>query len=308
MSQVVDPTPDLYFHFALIARRRATMIDMSGFSSGPRLAGSDAEAELQWATAALNHGRPDEAERFAASVLARIPQHPKALYLLGCALLRQNRAAQAVAPLERAARALQDAAVETQLGIALRQVGRTDDALARLRRATKRRPAHPEAFHELGYLLSALGRGDEAVTVVEHGIQLAPGGIELLILLGVIHQGRRDRAKAKAAFAQALAIAPDHPGAHFGMGTAMVDDAEYAQAAEHLRRALASNAADAQALLGLGVCLLELGRVDDALGNFRAAVRSDPSCYGTALTLVSGAGRGRFWLRPSTAAKHLSKG
>ncbi|MFL5169558.1 MAG: tetratricopeptide repeat protein [Microvirga sp.] len=280
-------------------------VDMSGFSSKPDLAGSGADAELQWAIGALNHGRPDEAERFARNVLARIPQHGKASYLLGCALLQQNRPAQAVAPLERAARALQDPAVETQLGLALRQVGRTDDALTRLRRATKRRPAHAEAFHELGYLLLSSGRIEEAVTVVEHGIQLAPGAVELPLLLGVVQQGRGDGAKAKAAFAQALAIAPDHPGAHYGMGMVLADDAEYAQSAEHLQRALASNAADVQARLKLAVCLLELGRTAEALGNFRAAVHSDPSCYGTALTLVSCSARGRFWLRPSTAKQQL---
>src|SRR5215211_5034229 len=175
-------------------------VDMSGFSSKPGLAGSGADAELQWAIGALNHGRPDEAERFARNVLAAIPQHAKALHLLGCALLQQNRAAQAVAPLERAARALQDPAVETQLGIALREIGRTDDALARLRRAIKRRPAHPEAFHQLGFLLFSLDRADEAITVVEHGLALAPGAVELPILLGVIHHGRRDHGKAKAAF------------------------------------------------------------------------------------------------------------
>jgi tetratricopeptide (TPR) repeat protein len=277
-----------------------------GTSSGPRQAASETEAELQRATAAINLGRPEDGERFARNVLAGIPQHPKALHLLGCALLQQNRAAQAVAPLERAARALQDPAVETQLGIALREVGRTDDALSRLRRAIKRRPAHPEAFHELGFLLSSLGRADEAVTAVEHGLQLAPGAVELPILLGVIHHGRRDHAKAKAAFSKALAIAPDHPGAHYGMGAVMTDAAEYSRAAEHLQRSLAGNSADVQARLKLGVCLLELGRLDDALGNFRAAVRSDPICYRFALTLVCGSGRGRFWLRPSTAAKRLS--
>src|SRR2546421_1732075 len=120
---------------------------MTGISSGGVQSTSAVEADLQWAMGAINHGRPDDAERFARNVLARIPQHGKASYLLGCALLQQNRPAQAVAPLERAARALEDPAVETQLGLALRQVGRTDDALTRLRRATKRRPAHAEAFH-----------------------------------------------------------------------------------------------------------------------------------------------------------------
>ena len=85
----------------------------------------------------------------------------------------------------------------------------------------------------------------------------------------------------------------------------LADDAEYAQSAEHLQRALASNAADVQARLKLAVCLLELGRTAEALGNFRAAVHSDPSCYGTALTLVSCSARGRFWLRPSTAKQQL---
>jgi len=272
------------------------------------LAGSDAEADLQWAIGALNHGRPDDAERFARGVLARMPQHAKALYLLGCALLQQNRAAHAVAPLERAARALQDPAVETQLGVALRQVGRTDDALARLRRATKRRPPHAEAFHELGYLLFSLGRTEEAATVVEHGTQQAPEAVELKILLGVVHQRRREFGEAKAAFAQALALAPDHPGAHYGMGMVLADDADYVRAVEHLQRSLAGNAADVQAHLKLAACQLELGRADDALDNLRAAVRTDPSCYGTALALVSGSPRGRFWLRPSAAAKKLSRG
>jgi len=269
---------------------------------------SETEAELQWAAAAINHGQPDDAERFARSVLTRTSQHPKALYLLGCALVQQNRAAEAIAPLERAARAMQDATVETQLGIALRKIGRIDDALLRLTRATKRRPVHAEAFHELGFLHYSTNRYDEAVTTIERGLQLAPGSVELMILLGVVHHADRRHAAAKAAFARALEAAPDHPGAHYGMGAVMVDDYDYAQAAEHLRRAAAADKNDAQAHLKLGVCLLELGRIDEGLDGLRAAVRADRRLYGTALTLASSAGRGRFWLRPSAAAKHLLPG
>jgi len=282
------------------------MIEMGGIPSGPRPAASGAEAELQWAIGALNHGRPEDAERFARNVLAAIPQHPKALYLLGCALLQQRRAAQAVGPLEKAVRALQDPAAETQLGMALREVGRTEDALLRLRRATKRRPAHAEAFHELGFLLFRLNQADEAATVLEHGCALAPTEPRLPILLGVVHhQGRRDRAKAKAAFAQALAIDPGHPGAHYGMGAVLIDESEFAQAAQHLQRTVSGTPADPQARLKLAVCQLELGRTDDALANLRAAVQIDPGVYRLALSLVSASARGRFWLRPSAAAKQL---
>jgi len=271
---------------------------------------SEIDTTLQWATAALMQGRCDDAERLAREVLARVAQHPRALYLLGCALLMQGYAHEAIAPLEKAARAGQDPAVETHLAIALRRVGRTDDALARLARATKRRPAHAEAFHELGFLLLSLQRFDEAVATLQHGLQLipptAPDAVSLWMQLGVAHHTQRDRAKARAALAKAIEIAPEHPGAHYNMGSLLIEEAEFAQAAEHLQRALTANPKDVQARLRLGVCLLELGRTDNALEYLRSAVRSEPKFYSTVLKLVSSTGRGRFWLRPSMARKMLT--
>ena len=266
---------------------------------------SEVDAALQRAKAAINRGRPDEAEQFTRDVLGRIPQHATALHLLGCALLLQNRPRQALTPLEKAARARQDPEIETQLAIALRRVGRTDDALARLRRATKRRPAYPFAFHELGFLLSSLHRTDEAIEVITRGLELAPAMPELLVQLGGIHHARGDRANAKVAYSKALAVAPEHADGHYGMGVTLLDECDFVPAAEHLQRSLAGNPADLQARLRLGTCLLELGRPEEALEALRAAIRGDPKCYGLVLKLLSTSARGRFWLRPSSAAKIL---
>jgi thioredoxin-like negative regulator of GroEL len=85
-----------------------------------------------------------------------------------------------------------------------------------------------------------------------------------------------------------------------------MEDAEFAPAAEHLQSAVTANPKDVQARLRLGVCLLELGRADDALEYLRSALRSEPKFYSTVLKLVSSAGRGRFWLRPSMARKMLT--
>jgi tetratricopeptide (TPR) repeat protein len=266
---------------------------------------SEVDAALQRAKAAINRGRPDEAEQFTRDVLGRIPQHATALHLLGCTLLLQNRPRQALAPLEKAARARQDPEIETQLAIALRQVGRTDDALARLRRATKRRPAYPFAFHELGFLLSSLHRTDEAIEVITRGLELAPAMPELLVQLGGIHHARGDRANAKAAYSKALAVAPEHADGHYGMGVSLLEECDFVSAAEHLQRSLAGNPADLQARLKLGTCLLELGRPEEALEALRAAIRGDPKFHGLVLKLLSASARGRFWLRPSSAAKIL---
>ena len=55
--------------------------------------------------------RPEEAARLAQEVLSRNPGHPNAQHLFGYALLMQDRAEEAIAPLEKAFRALRDPAL-----------------------------------------------------------------------------------------------------------------------------------------------------------------------------------------------------
>lgn len=260
---------------------------------------------LQRASAAIQHNRPDEAERLARQVLHEDAGELTALHLLGCALLVQRRPAEAVEPLEAAARGRRDSTIETQLAIALRQTGRIEDALAKLKRAIKREPPCPAAFHELGSLLFSLERFDDAAVVVQQGMRAAPWMLELPVLLGGILGARRDRAGAKAAYAGALTVAPDHPAAHFGMGCVLQDEADFANAAQHFRQALRADPHDAQARLRIAACLLELGQADDALSFLQTAVRAVPQAYGAALKIVSSSARGRFWLRPSAAARVL---
>src|SRR5262245_38462424 len=141
---------------------------MRGGPADPRMPGGAAEVAqaLQRAAAALNAQRPQEAEQIARQLASR-GRHPQALHILGCALLMQGRAGDAVTPLEEAARGRHDAEIETQLAMALRQSGRNEEALARLKRAVKRKPAFPPAFRELGVLLASLQQYDEAAEVLE---------------------------------------------------------------------------------------------------------------------------------------------
>src|SRR6202166_3368436 len=141
---------------------------------------------------ALNSKRPGEAELIARDVLRDHPQHPRALHVLGYALLMQGRVEDAITALEPAARRRHDAEIDTQLAIALRRAGRPDDALARLKRATKRNPPYAPAFHEYGCLLASLERYDEAIEAFQRGIDVAPMMPELSIQLGnaLLHRRR----------------------------------------------------------------------------------------------------------------------
>src|ERR1700744_1128565 len=114
------------------------MSNRFGPSTMPPGFGPDAEL-LSRATAALNGNRPDEAERLAAGLLKRKTHHAPAPHILRYALLMQGRARDAVTALEAVVRNRRDPELDTQLAIALRQAGRPDDAVTRLKRATNRR-------------------------------------------------------------------------------------------------------------------------------------------------------------------------
>ncbi|MGH6753960.1 MAG: tetratricopeptide repeat protein, partial [Bradyrhizobium sp.] len=144
-------------------------------SSGRRHPGDEA---LERAVGALQMNRPGEAERLAAGVLRANRNNHMAAKVLGWALLAQNRAADAIAPVERAARRSNDPEIETVLAVALAAIGRQQEALDQLRQTTDRRPAFAPAFREYAGQLVKLGRFDEAIEVIEGAIALAPDVID----------------------------------------------------------------------------------------------------------------------------------
>ena len=275
-------------------------------ATGPQNERQRAQTEtLQRARLAIQNGQPAEAERLAGDILDANSGHLEATKILGYALVMQGRAAEAVDPLEKAARTSRDSEVETQLAIALRQAGDNDKALTWLKRAVKRTPPFAPAFHELGYLLHTLDRSSEAIEVLKQGVAVAPMMTEMAIQLGFVCYAAIDRANAGRAFAHALAINPVHPEAAQGLGAVLMDAADYRQAADLYRRALAANPEDTLARIALGNCLLELGDRDGGFACLRAAsVRGDDS-YGRVIRALLSSGHGRFWLRPSRAEKFL---
>jgi tetratricopeptide (TPR) repeat protein len=254
---------------------------------------------------AVNDGRPQDAEKIAADALRSDPRNAVALYALGCALTMQGRAGEAIAPLEAAAGGHDDPTLETMLAIALRQAGRHQAAVDRLELAIMRHPGHAAAFLELGHLLVVLDRYDEAVDVLGRGVEIAPTLPQLSIQLGYAHLSRGDCEAAKHAFARALENSPGSHDALFGLAKAHQERGDNEEAAAVFRRYLVGRPDDAGALLSLGHCLLELGETEAGYECFRRAARGDAQRYGNALTSLASAARGRFWLRPSQAARFL---
>src|ERR1051325_3386134 len=218
---------------------------------------------------ALRSGRFAEAEGLARTLLAQHPPNPDALELLGMALLVQNKASEAIEPLQDAARMRPGPIVETHLGQALRRSNRIAEALTVLQQATERQPPVSQAFFELGTLLYEKRRVAEAEAVLNRGIAAAPAG-QLSFALGTIFIERGDFEKASVAFARALAENPGHPSVLCGLGRARMARGELERALEHFRQAVANNPSEGRARFLTAQCLFELGRPGEAMDCLRA--------------------------------------
>jgi tetratricopeptide (TPR) repeat protein len=260
---------------------------------------------LERAALALRTRQFAEAEQLAAEVLRGSRTDAAAALILAQALLALDRAEEAIVPLEKAVRRNGDAGIETLLGAALGGAGRRAEAIEQLRRTTARRPPFLPAFQELAGQLAKAGRLDEAVAVVESGLALTPEAIELQLDLARLHLQHNDRRKAREILSKARDAAPGRPEIWTALGRVLLLDGEYASAADAYRHALAHRPDDAMTRADLGACLLEMGERDAGEASLRSALRGGPQMFGRTAYALSASSHGRFFFRPSAAAKFL---
>jgi Tfp pilus assembly protein PilF len=195
--------------------------------------------------------------------------------------------------------------LETQLAAALAAAGHSDKALEQLRRTTARRPPFVPAFLEHAGQFAKSGQYAEAIAVLESGLALAPGALELQVELAFLYVKRNDRVTARTILSQALAAAPQQPQILAALAQVTHLDGEYAAAADIYRCALALRPDDVAARKNLGACLLEMGERDAGEASIRAAIQAAPQLTGPAIISLAAASYGRFFLRPSAAVNFL---
>ncbi len=209
-------------------------------------------------------GRWRNAAAAYADALRADPDNIDALTLLGGVLLRMERAAEAVALLDRAARdAPAHALAQLNRARALLLLDRPHDAVAAFDAALAARPGFPEAARGRARALLAAGRPGEAEAAVRDLLSTRPGDARLHVDLGASLLAQDRPEAADAAWEAAARLAPDLPGlaasrAALARATGLARLAAGApDAAEWLRRALARDPTDRAALLGLADALYQ---------------------------------------------------
>ncbi|WP_296652505.1 tetratricopeptide repeat protein [Paraburkholderia sp.] len=235
------------------------------------------EQDFVRAYAAHRDGRLDDAERGYRATLAADPVHVDALHLLG--VLRHQRGQHAeAADLVRRAVDLRpdDAALQLNLGNALKALGEIEGAIERFRNALTLAPTFPLAHYNLGNAYAALGRHEDAMFSFGHAVRLQPGDASAHNNLGnAFHAlGRYD--EAIDAFHRTLKIRPGHAGAHNNLGMSLNALGDTADALVQFRAALAAQPRFVAAHFNLANTLDATGQHHEAVASFEAALALQP--------------------------------
>jgi protein O-GlcNAc transferase len=289
------------------------MSDASSAAPAPAAGNPAVGDALRLAQALCARGRWAEAEPLCRAILARQPDHPGTLMLLGIVLAQSHRTRDAAELLGRAAlRMPADPAAHINHGNVLRELGqldkalasheraialapdsadahynlgltledlhRRDEALERYARALALRPDFPQAWNNRGAVLHQLARYTEALESVERALTLAPNYAEALGNRGAALHKLERYEEALVSLERALALAPNHPDTHFNRGVSLRKLERHEEALAAFERALALSPRHTMAHSQLGVTLGTLKRFDEALASHDRALAIDPEC------------------------------
>jgi protein O-mannosyl-transferase len=218
-----------------------------------------------------------DAETLWRDNVAKNPNAWSAHYNLGVALGQSGRVQEAVGHFEQALQIEPDfAEAHYNLGNALSQEGKLEDAIGHWEQAVRINPDYAEAHYNLGGTLARLGKVQEAIMHFEQALRIKPDDAEAHYNLGsaLVRVGRVQEAMGH--WEQALRIKPDYAEAHYDLGVALVGLRRVQEAMGHWEQALRIKPDYAEAHYNLGVAFEQEGRTQEAIGHFEQALRIKP--------------------------------
>ena len=209
------------------------------------------------------------AARAFKNALAKSPNDPTLLYLMGVTELEQGRLRPAIRLLEKAIRlAPKYAEAYNSLGVAFNQSQDVSRAIEAFSQAVEHDPDSFQARLNLGHTLNGANKSDRALSHFQHLADLRPADSELRYLLGNTRLSLGDHDGAKADFRSVLADKPSHGGAW--MQLAILNEINIETDREVLESALATHA-DAPG--EKAKIALSISRAYESAGDFDQAAR-----------------------------------
>ncbi len=210
---------------------------------------------------------------------------------LGNALPQRKRADEAIAQYQMALQIKpDDVLAHNNLGYALLQKGDVDEAIAHCQRALQLKPDFAEAYNNLGNAMLQKGQVDEAIIHCQRALQIKPDLAEAQNNLGnaLLQKGRADEAITQCQ--RALQLKPGFAEACYNLGNALLQKGRVDEAITRYQKALQIRPGYAEAHNNLGNALLQKGQVDEAIVQYQTALQLKPddaeACYNLGYALL----------------------
>jgi Flp pilus assembly protein TadD len=241
------------------------------------VAPSNADAHTLLGTILDQRDQTQAAEREYLQALRFNPKSITARANLGVLLARTGRSEAAAQAFEAVLSAVPDHPQAT-INLALLYAARGDysRAVPLFERSRLQEPANLTVLSNLGFALYQLKRADEATAVLDTAASLAPTDPDVLYLSGLVAALRGQSESAVEFWQRALAQRPDFAAANFMIGEELRKQRRYEGAAEFYERALKQDANQLVYYVRLGGSYMLLVRYDRALELFERAARRFP--------------------------------
>ena len=164
-------------------------------------------------------------------------------------------------------------------GVALRNLGRYEEAIASYDRALEIEADNDAAWFGQGYALVELGRYEEAIASYDRAVEIKPDYHDAWNNRGIALGDLGRYEEAIASYDRAVEIKPDYPDAWYNRGIALGNLGRYEEAIASYDRAVEIKPDDHQAWNGRGVSLRNLGRYEEALASYDRAVEIKPDYH-----------------------------
>lgn len=187
--------------------------------------------------------------------------------LLGGATWKRNTVWQSQLSMwqDVAAKSPNKARPQINLGSALGELGRLEEAAAVLSAAVRLDPANPDPYVNLGAALASLGRLEEAIAALTQAVALKPDNVEARNNLGLALTLTGRHEEAIGILAEAVRLEPDYERAWYNLGHASLLAGRNLEAIAALKRAVALFPDYGNALVQLAEALNRERRYQESL-------------------------------------------
>ncbi len=245
---------------------------------------------LARAHAALRAGRAATAESWLRALGAQVPGELNCLWLLGAALLDQNKISESIATLEDVlGRAPDFAHARVDLARAYRCDGRAAQAREQVRRVLEKMPHHHHAWLAYGDVLADLDQYADATVAFERARLTDPQRERVEEATAALVAD--DRKTSEQIFRKILQEDAGHVAALCGLAAVSLAADKAHDAERLLRHALKQSAHAPLAWRGLGQALVALGRLEEAEAAAQRLTKIEPKNPQSWITIANVATR-----------------